>query len=110
MQLVFEKVEVVNLEADLRKIGLSIGDALNLQLDELGSCQAYFTPKQTWLGKIFKNHVDQRLGELSKNDALYLAKQVKDASKARVRVVDVTPKHLSSENKDSVFISVWLKR
>ena len=41
MQLVFEKVEVVNLEADLRKIGLSIGDELNLQLDELGSCQAY---------------------------------------------------------------------
>jgi len=30
MQLVFEKVEVVNLEADLRKIGLSI-DELNLQ-------------------------------------------------------------------------------
>jgi hypothetical protein len=110
MQLVFEKVEVVNLEADLRKIGLSIGDELNLQLDELGSCQAYFTPKQTWLGKIFINRRDQRLGDLSKNDALHLAKQVQDASKARVRVVDAIPKHLSSENKDSVFISIWLKR
>lgn len=109
MQLVFEKVEVVNLEADLRKIGLSI-DELNLQLDELGSCQAYFTPKQTWLAKNFNKRRDQRLWDLCKNDALYLAKQVKDTSKARVRVVNALPKHLSAENKDNVFISVWLKR
>ena len=37
-------------------------------------------------------------------------REVKDASKARVRVVDAIPKHLSGENKDSVYISVWLKQ
>ena len=68
------------------------------------------TTKQTWLGKIFINRKHQRLGHLSKNDALHLAKEVKDASKARVRVVDAIPKHLSVENKDSVYISVWLKQ
>lgn len=110
MQVVFERVEVVNLRADLSKIRLSIGDELNLQLDDVGSCQAYFTPKQTWLGKIFMNRKVQRLGDLSRNDALYLAQKVKNASKSRVRVVDAIPKHLSPENKESVFISVWLKR
>ena len=110
MHLVFEKVEILNLEADLMRIGLSIGDTLKLQIDDDGQCDAYYTTKQTWLGKIFINRRAQRLGDLSKNDALYLAKQVKDASKARVRVVDAIPKHLSAENRDSVFISVWLKR
>jgi len=110
VHLVFEKVEIFNLEADLMRIGLSIGDTLKLQIDDDGHCDAYYTPKQTWLAKIFINRKHQRLGQLSKKDALHLAKEVKDASEARVRVVDAIPKHLSGENKDSVYISVWLKQ
>jgi hypothetical protein len=109
MQIVFKKVEVLNLKADVKKTGLSIGDELFLQFDDARSCHAYFTPKQTWLGKNFINRRHQLLGDLSKDDALHLAKYAKDASKVRVRVVDATPKHISSENRDSVFISIWLK-
>ena len=45
MHLVFEKVEIFNLEADLMRIGLSIGDTLKLQMDDDGHCDAYYTPK-----------------------------------------------------------------
>jgi hypothetical protein len=110
MQIISKKAEVLNLKADLKKLKLNIGDELSLQFDDAGCCHVLCTPKKTWLGQLFINRRSVRLGHLSQNDALYLAKKVKDASKARVRVVDAIPKHLSVANKDSVYISVWLKK
>ena len=57
MHLVFEKVEIFNLGADLMRIGLSIGETLKLQIENDRNCDAYYTPKQTWLSKIF---IDRR--------------------------------------------------
>jgi len=109
MHLVFEKAEVINLEVDIAKIGLSIGDNLYLKFEDEKNCQVYYTPKQTWLSKLIVKRKIRRLGHLTKSDTAYLLRTLKDASKARIRVVDAIPKHLSSENKDSVFISTWIK-
>ena len=109
MQLILEKAEVVNLEADIMQIGLSIGDNLYLRFDEENSCQVYYTPKQSWLSNLIFKRKMRRLGQLTESDTAYLLRSFNAASKARIRVVDAIPKHLSAENKDSVFISTWIK-
>jgi hypothetical protein len=53
MQIVFKKVEVLNLKADLKKLKLNIGDELSLQFDDAERCHVLCTPKKTWLGQQF---------------------------------------------------------
>jgi len=53
MQIVFKKVEVLNLKADLKKLKLNICDELSLQFDDAERCHVLCTPKKTWLGQQF---------------------------------------------------------
>jgi hypothetical protein len=53
--------------------------------------------------------VPKIFGQLHPNDAEHLTKYLQHASKIRVKVVDTVPKHLSADNTDVAYISVWVK-
>ena len=53
--------------------------------------------------------VPKVFGQLHPNDAEHLTKYLQNASKIRVKVVDTVPKHLSADNTDVAYISVWVK-
>ena len=61
MRLAFEKTPVINLEVDLKKKGISIGDDLTLVQADKGDFFLYFQPKQSLLSRVFINKRPKRL-------------------------------------------------
>ena len=100
MEIVLEKSQVVDLRLDLHKQGISIGDDLNLVVNDQDQFILYFEPKRTIWSRFFYKLVPKVFGQLHPNDAEHLTKYLQNASKIRVKVVDTVPKHLSADNTD----------
>ncbi|MDB4203267.1 hypothetical protein OAQ49_00510 [bacterium] len=109
MEIVLEKSQVVDLRLDLHKQGISIGDDLDLVVNDQDQFILYFEPKRTIWSRFFYKLVPKVFGRLHPNDAEQLTKYLQHASKIRVKVVDTVPKHLSADNTDVAYISVWVK-
>lgn len=108
MKLAFEKTPVINLEVDLKKKGISIGDELTLSMTDIGDFFLYFQPNQGFLSRIFINKGPMRLGQLQTEVSDALAVRLDPKDHLRIRVVDATPKHLSKEGADSLYVSIWI--
>ena len=108
MRLAFEKTPVVNLEVDLKKKGISIGDDLSLVMTDKGDFFLYFEPKQSFLSRIFIQKRSRRLGQLEAEVSANLAVNLDSKDHARVRVVDATPKHIAKDGIDSLYVSIWI--
>ena len=108
MRLAFEKTPVINLEVDLKKKGISIGDDLSLAMTDNGDFFAYFQPKQGFLSRIFINKRPKRLGQLEAEVSVNLAVNLDHRNHVRIRVVDATPKYLSKDGTDSLYVSIWI--
>ena len=102
MEIVSEKSQVVDLRLDLHKQGISIGDDLNLVVNDQDQFILYFEPKRKIWSRFFYKFVPKVFGLLHPNDAEHLTKYLQNASKIRVKVVDTVPKHLSADNTDVV--------
>ena len=109
MEIVLEKSQVVDLRLDLHKQGISIGDDLDLVVNDQDQLILYFEPKRTIWSRFFYRLVPKVFGRLHPNDAEHLTKYLQNASKIRVKVVDTVQKHLSADNTDVAYISVWVK-
>ena len=66
-------------------------------------------PSEQFGPAFFYKLVPKVFGQLHPNDAEHLTKYLQNASKIRVKVVDTVPKHLSADNTDVAYISVWVK-
>ena len=108
MKLAFEKTPVINLEVDLKKKGISIGDDLSLVMTDKGDFFVYFQPKQSFLSRIFINKRPRRLGQLETEVSDELAVCLDPKAHVRIRVVDATPKYLAKDGVDSLFVSIWI--
>jgi len=108
MRLAFEKTPVINLEVDLKKKGISIGDELTLSMTDIGDFFLYFQPKQSFLSRMFINKGPKRLGQLQTEVSDELALCLGPNDHLRIRVVDAMPKHLSKEGTDSLYVSIWV--
>ena len=74
---------------------------------KISSCCTLNPSEQS--GPAFYKLVPKVFGQLHPNDAEHLTKYLQNASKIRVKVVDTVPKHLSADNIDVAYISVWVK-
>jgi hypothetical protein len=108
MKLAFEKTPVINLEVDLKKKGISIGDDLSLAMTDKGDFFIYFQPNQSFLSRIFINKRPRRLGQLETEVSDELAACLDPNDHVRIRVVDATPKYLAKDGVDSLFVSIWI--
>ena len=108
MRLAFEKTPVINLEVDLKKKVISIGDDLTLVQADKGDFFLYFQPKQGFLSRIFINRRPKRLGQLEADVSVNLAVNLDPKNHVRIRVVDATPKYLSKDGSDSLYVSIWI--
>ena len=111
MEILLEKSQVVELRLDLHKQGISIGDDLDLVVNDHDHDQfmLYFEPKRTIWSRFFYKLVPKVFGRLHPDDAEHLTKYLQHASKIRVKVVDTVPKYFSADNTDVAYISVWVK-
>ena len=108
MRLAFEKTPVINLEVDLKKMGISIGDDLTLVQADKGDFFLYFQPKQSLLSRVLINKRPKRLGQLEADVSVNLAVHLDPKNHLRIRVVDATPKHLSKDGIDRLHVSIWI--
>ena len=108
MIVAFEKTPVVDLRVDINKNCIGIGDDLSLVPNSNGEFVLYFQPKQSLLTRMFINKNAKRLGHLEQDVADYLRMKLGAETHIRIRVVDAVPKHLSNDDIDRVFVSIWL--
>ena len=68
MEIVLEKSQVVDLRLDLHKQGISIGDDLNLVVNDQDQFILYFEPKRTIWSRFFYKLVPKVFGQLALSD------------------------------------------
>ena len=107
MEIVLEKSQVVDLRLDLHKQGISIGDDLDLVVNDQDQLILYFEPKRTIWSRFFYRLVPKVFGRLHPNDAEHLTKYLQHASKIRVKAVQLystspSPKHETASSRNSI--------
>ena len=68
MEIVLEKSQVVDLRLDLHKQGISIGDDLDLVVNDQDQFILYFEPKRTIWSRFFYKLVPKVFGQLILSD------------------------------------------
>lgn len=100
------KAKVHGLRLHVGRSGLSLGDAVELALDEQGKVIVRAMVRESVLG-IFRRTRLRTLGHLAPVVDRGLAPLLETGHALRVRVVGLTPEHLSGTHPPEVFISVW---
>jgi len=107
MQVILHKTAVERLEVSLRATGISLGDSLRLEEDESGGICVLFCRRGSWLGLIGRQGRWLRLGSLCEEASSLIAPALRDGIGFRVRVVEISPAHLSATDRDALHLSVW---
>ena len=68
MEIVLEKSQVVDLRLDLHKQGISIGDDLDLVVNDQDQFILYFEPKRTTWSRFFYKLAPKVFGQLILSD------------------------------------------
>ena len=108
MRVILTKALIENTQVDLSKARLSLGDELKIIFAENGLYYLYFQVNSSWIMRMFRSRKWKLLGNLSDTDGDLITSQLKGAKKARVRIVDISLKQLSTNRLDAVYISVWI--
>ena len=109
MEIILDKSQVIELRLDLHKQGISIGDNLDLVVNDQDQFILYYEPKRIIWSHFFYKTAPKIFGQLKPNDAEYLRKHLLHSSKVRIKMVVTVPKHLSADNTDIAHVSVWVK-
>lgn len=107
MQVILHKTAVEKLEVPLMATGVSLGDALRLEEDESGEISVSFLRRASWLALIGRPARWLRLGQLCEEAGQLIAPALRDGVELRVRVVEISPAHLSASDRDALHLSVW---
>jgi len=106
MQVLIHKTSLHRLEVKLRKVGIVLGDAVQLVREGNDDVAAYFiVPSRLPFG--FGKSRLVRAGYLDDQAKASLVPALEKNAPLRVRIVALEAAHLSADGVDSVSISVW---
>ena len=100
------KAPVFGLQMHIGQSGLALGDRVRLALDEEGKVVVCARVRQRVFGSLQRS-VQAPVGHLGPVVDRLVAPQVAAGHDLRVRVVGITPEHLSPDGRAEVFVSVW---
>lgn len=100
------KVPVRDLQIHVGRSGLSLGDTVALSLDAHGRVIVTAMVRQRVLGVFGRTRL-RSLGHLGPVIDQLLMPLIATGQELRVRVVGITPEHLSTDDGPEVFVSVW---
>lgn len=106
MQPLIHKAQIHDLKVHIGKSGLCIGDKAELFLREDGRVAVFADRLSTWFG-FLQRRKSVQIGSLGPTASKILAKVLRDSSRTRVRIVGLTPEHLTGTGVAEVHISVW---
>lgn len=111
LQPIIHKAPVLGLAVNVNRTGLCIGDPADVRLMEDGQVGIFATvrKRRMWL---FPRQVQAYLGHLGPNAGRIITPALVHGDHLRVRIVGLTPEHLSHAEGAEVHVSVWgdLKR
>ncbi|MGV8951773.1 MAG: hypothetical protein ACOH2M_11770 [Cypionkella sp.] len=106
LQPLITKAQVVGLRVNVNKAGLCIGDTAHLEMLEDGQIGLFAQGQSRWLG-LFPRRNLLHLGQLGPAASKILAEPMRQDMHLRVRIVGLTPEHLSETRQPEIFVSVW---
>jgi hypothetical protein len=106
MQQLITKAQIIGITLDVAKAGLCLGDTAYLRLTEDGHIALYAQGRQRWFG-LYTRRPWLQLGHLGPIASEILAEHLRRNLRLRVRIVSLTPAHLSKSQHAEVSVSVW---
>lgn len=106
LQPLITKAQIVGLRVNVGRTGLCIGDTAHLEILSDGHIGLFAKGYQRWLG-LFSRRRLLHLGHLGPVASDILAEPLRKDMHLRVRIVGLTPEHLSATRQPEVFVSVW---
>lgn len=106
MRPILAKAQILGLRHHIGRSGLCIGDSAELHLSETGDLAISANVRRRFLG-ILPYRRQEQLGHLGPVVARILAPALQDGHPLRVRIVGITPEHLSGDRSPEVHVSVW---
>lgn len=106
MQPLIHKAPVLGLKVNVTRTGLCIGDPAELHLLPDGQIGIYAPARQRFLG-IIPRKVLLHLGQLGPAATAIIGEALQRKIHLRVRIVGLTPEHLSASTGPEVYISIW---
>jgi hypothetical protein len=106
LQVLIHKAPVQELKLHIGKSGLCIGDAAELHLQPDGKIGIFAQAKRPLLGILPRRSL-RHLGQLGPAATAVMTEPLRHSDHLRVRIVGLTPEHLSPSGAAEVYISVW---
>ncbi len=106
LQPIIHKAPVMGLLVNVTRTGLCIGDPAELRLLTDGHIGIFALARQRLLG-IFPRKAMQHLGHLGPAAVAIIGEAMQQGQHLRVRIVGLTPEHLSASTGPEIHISVW---
>lgn len=103
---ILAKAQVFGLAFNVARSGLCIGDSAEVALEPDGRAVVSAMVRRRLLGVVPMTRHCQ-LGHLGPVVARILAPLLEDGRDLRVRIVGITPEHLSGQHGPELFVSVW---
>ena len=100
------KVELLQIQVNIARAGLAIGDTAELRWVEPEQVIVVARLRRRFLG-LFPHRRMRPLGVLGPAATAMLLPSLQNGKHLRVRIVGLTPEHLSYDGDPEVFISVW---
>jgi hypothetical protein len=106
MQQLITKAQIVGITLDVAKAGLCLGDTAYLRLQDDGHVALFAQGRQRWFG-FYTRRPWLQLGLLGPIATDLLSEHLRRNLRLRVRIVGLTPAHLSKSHHPEVSVSVW---
>ena len=106
LQVLIHKAPVRGLLLHIGKSGICIGDAAELHLQPDGKIGIFAQAKRPLLGILPRRSL-RHLGFLGPAATEVMTEPLQHSDHLRVRIVGLTPEHLSPSGAAEVYISVW---
>lgn len=106
LQVLIHKAPVQDVQLHIGKSGLCIGDAAELHLQGDGKIAIFAQAKRPLLGVLPRRALRQ-LGQLGPAATAVMTEPLQHGDHLRVRIVGLTPEHLSPTGAAEIYISVW---
>lgn len=106
LQPLIHKAAVLGLRINVTRTGLCINDPAELHLLPDGQIGIYALARKRFMGLLRPKSL-LHLGNLGPAASALVLPALQDARHLRVRIVGLTPEHLSPETGAEVWVSVW---
>lgn len=106
MQPLIHKAPLQELRVHIGKSGLCIGDQAELFLHDDGQIGVVAILRRNWFG-LFTQNKRAKLGTLGPAAVKAIARNLANEGRLRVRIVGLTPEHLTEAGVAEVYVSVW---